>query len=292
MRRVVHPRQHALHGVLRPGAGRQDQATKLLSAVASMLDTRADDAPALARDLVDPAGTLRPLLRPGLAARRAARQDRAMRTITIDPITRLEGHGKISIVLDDAGEVERAVLQVPELRGFEAFVVGRPAEDMPQITSRICGICPTAHHMASTKALDDLYQVHPDAGGAGRPRAGLLVPSWSRTTRSTSTTWRRPTSSWTLGAGIAAQRLRRDPGCGHRYGRKVIDIRRRVRQLMEFCCGKTIHPVLGLPGGVAKAIPESERPRIVQLGKDAVDFALFSLGCSTRSSWATRTTSR
>ncbi|MBM3315635.1 Ni/Fe hydrogenase subunit alpha, partial [candidate division WOR-3 bacterium] len=61
------------------------------------------------------------------------------RKVTIDPITRLEGHGKIEIFLDDSGEVENAYLQVPELRGFEQFCVGRKAEDMPQLTSRICG---------------------------------------------------------------------------------------------------------------------------------------------------------
>ena len=87
------------------------------------------------------------------------------RRFTVDPITRLEGHGKIDIFLDDKGNVERAYLQVPELRGFEVFSLGRPAEDMPQITSRICGVCPTAHHMASTKALDDLYKVEPPPAG-------------------------------------------------------------------------------------------------------------------------------
>ena len=85
----------------------------------------------------------------------------ARRRITIDPITRLEGHGKIDIFLDDEGDVDRAYFQVPELRGFEKFAQGRPAEDMPQITSRICGVCPTAHHMAATKAVDDLYDVDP-----------------------------------------------------------------------------------------------------------------------------------
>jgi coenzyme F420-reducing hydrogenase alpha subunit len=83
------------------------------------------------------------------------------REIVIDPITRLEGHGKIDIFLDATGNVEKAFFQVPELRGFEKFAVGRPAEDMPQITSRICGVCPTAHHMAVTKTLDDLYKVEP-----------------------------------------------------------------------------------------------------------------------------------
>ena len=76
-----------------------------------------------------------------------------MRRISIDPVTRLEGHGKIDIFLDDDGNVENAFLQVPELRGFERFCVGRLAEDMPNLTSRICGVCPEAHHMAATKAL-------------------------------------------------------------------------------------------------------------------------------------------
>ena len=94
------------------------------------------------------------------AARKAGEQY-LRRRITIDPVTRLEGHGKIEVFLDDAGEVDRAYFQVPELRGFEKFVQGRPVEEMPQITSRICGVCPTAHHMAATKALDALYHVEP-----------------------------------------------------------------------------------------------------------------------------------
>ena len=83
------------------------------------------------------------------------------RTIAIDPITRLEGHGKIQIFLDDDGAVEDCYFQIPELRGFERFVEGRPIEELPRIVTRICGVCPTAHHMASTKTLDDLYKVDP-----------------------------------------------------------------------------------------------------------------------------------
>jgi len=86
-----------------------------------------------------------------------------MKRISIDPITRLEGHGKIDIFLDDEGNVANAYLLIPELRGFEQFCVGRPAEEMPRITNRICGVCPEAHHMASTKALDALFHVEPTA---------------------------------------------------------------------------------------------------------------------------------
>ena len=84
-----------------------------------------------------------------------------MKTITIDPITRLEGHGKISIFLNEQGNVENAYLQIPELRGFEKFCEGRRAEDMPIITPRICGVCPVAHHFAATKALDACFGVEP-----------------------------------------------------------------------------------------------------------------------------------
>ena len=84
-----------------------------------------------------------------------------MRKIVIDPITRLEGHGKITIFLNDDGSVANAYLQIPELRGFEKFCEGRPVEDMPQITQRICGVCPEAHHVAAAKALDDMFHVEP-----------------------------------------------------------------------------------------------------------------------------------
>jgi F420-non-reducing hydrogenase large subunit len=88
--------------------------------------------------------------------------------ISIDPITRLEGHGKIEIFLDDHGNVANSYFQIPELRGFERFVVGRPIEEMALITNRICGVCPEAHNMAASKAADAVYKVNP-------PRAGKML---------------------------------------------------------------------------------------------------------------------
>ena len=82
-----------------------------------------------------------------------------MKKVTIDPITRLEGHGKIEIFLNKEGNVDNAYLQIPELRGFEKFCQGRPVEEMPRITSRICGVCPEAHLMASAKACDAVYHI-------------------------------------------------------------------------------------------------------------------------------------
>ncbi len=201
----------------------------------------------------------------------------ARRNITVDPITRLEGHGKIDIYLDEQGEVNRAYLQVPELRGFEVFCLGRPAEDMPQITSRICGVCPTAHHMAATKALDDLYQVEPTL--AGRLIRELVYNTFVLEDHALHV--------FVLGGpdfivGPEAPKEQRNivgviQKVGLEAGKRVIATRRRLRELIAYFGGKVVHPVLGLPGGVSKAMQAEDLPRFQELGRDAVAFAQWTL---------------
>ncbi len=200
------------------------------------------------------------------------------RHIVIDPITRLEGHGKIDIVLDDAGEVDRAYFQVPELRGFEKFCEGRPCEDMPQITSRICGVCPTAHHMASTRALDDLYSVEPPAAAK---KIRELVYSTFMTEDHALHFYFLGGPDFVVGPQApAAERnvLGVIDRVGLEVGQRVIAMRRRLREVITMVGGKVIHPVLGLPGGVAKRITPEQRDRILGVAGDAVDFAEFTLG--------------
>ena len=199
------------------------------------------------------------------------------RRITIDPISRLEGHGKIDIFLDGQGDVEHAYLQIPELRGFEVFSIGRPAEDMPQITSRICGVCPTAHHMAATKALDDLYQVEPTP--AARKIRELVYNAFTFEDHAL--------HLYILGGpdfivGPEAPAAKRNvvgviETVGVDIGKQVIAMRRRVRELIAYFGGKVIHPVLGLPGGVSKGLALSDLPRFKELAKDAVAFGEFTL---------------
>ncbi|MHA2611548.1 MAG: Ni/Fe hydrogenase subunit alpha [bacterium JZ-2024 1] len=200
-----------------------------------------------------------------------------VRRITIDPITRLEGHGKIDIFLDEKGEVERAYFQVPELRGFEIFSIGRPAEDMPQITSRICGVCPTAHHMASTKALDDLYKVDPPP--AAKKIRELMYSTFMLEDHALHV-YILGGPDFIVGPDAPAG-MRNVVGVlqkvGIDVGKKVISMRRRLREFMTYLGGKVIHPVLGLPGGVAKGIAPEDLPAFQQLAKDGLDFALFTL---------------
>ncbi|OGC96259.1 MAG: F420-nonreducing hydrogenase [candidate division Zixibacteria bacterium RBG_16_53_22] len=197
--------------------------------------------------------------------------------ITIDPITRLEGHGKIDIILDEQGNVEHAYFQVPELRGFEKFAEGRPAEDMPQITSRICGVCPTAHHMASTKTLDDLYKVDPPV--AAKKIRELIYSIFFVEDHAL--------HFFFLGGpdfvvGPTAPKGQRNilgvlGKVGLEIGKEVIAVRKQLRELISLVGGKVIHPVFGLPGGISKGITEKDRERFVAASQKAVEFGTFCL---------------
>lgn len=202
----------------------------------------------------------------------------ARRRISIDPVTRLEGHGKIDIFLDDEGGVERAYFQVPELRGFERFVVGRPAEEMPQITSRICGVCPTAHHMAATKALDHLYQVEPTP--TARKIRELVYSAFMAEDHALHFYFLGGPDFVVGPTAPAAERnvLGVIGKVGAEVGRRVIAMRRRLREeVIAALGGKAIHPVLGLPGGVAKRVRPEMQEGIRAVASDAVDFARFTL---------------
>jgi F420-non-reducing hydrogenase large subunit len=200
-----------------------------------------------------------------------------MKRISIDPVTRLEGHGKIDIFLDDAGEVANAYLQIPELRGFERFCVGRPAEDMPNLTARICGVCPEAHHLAATKALDGVFHVDPPP--AGKKLRELFYSIFFATDHTT--------HFYALGGpdfvvGPEAPPAERNilgvvAKVGMEIAGKVLKMRRDGHYLIKMIGGRPVHPNWGLPGGVSHGINEEQRREIEQLGRDAIEFGKFSL---------------
>ncbi len=197
--------------------------------------------------------------------------------ITIDPITRLEGHGKIEIFLDDQGDVERAFLQVPELRGFEQFAVGRPVEEMPRITPRICGVCPTAHHMASTKTVDAIFHVEPTP--AARKIRELIYNAFMMEDHTLHFFFLGGPDFIVGPQAPAAERniLGVIGKVGLEIGGKVIRVRRECRDILNYLAGKVIHPVCGLPGGVSKGLDEEHRVQFLETARFAVEFAQFAL---------------
>lgn len=200
-----------------------------------------------------------------------------MKRISIDPITRLEGHGKIDIFLTDEGEVANAYLQVPELRGFERFCVGRPAEDMPNITNRICGVCPEAHHLASTKALDALFHVDPP------PTAKKLREMFYSiffTTDHTTHFYALGGPDFVMGpdAPVAERNiLGVIAKVGMEIAGKVLKMRADGHHLIKMIGGRGVHPNWGLPGGVSRGITEEQREEIEKLGREAIEFAKFTI---------------
>ena len=197
--------------------------------------------------------------------------------ITIDPITKLEGHGKIEIFLDDDGDVKNAYLQVPELRGFEQFCVGRPVEELARITPRICGVCPTTHHLCSTKTLDAVYNVKPTETALKLRR--LINNAFIAEDHLL--------HFFFLGGPDFVVGPDAPPGernilgvigkVGIEIGKKVIDMRRRLRSIITYLGGRVIHPVCGLPGGISKGLPEDQRLAFLKVAKDAVEFSKFCL---------------
>jgi len=200
-----------------------------------------------------------------------------MQKISIDPITRLEGHGKIDIFLDEAGNVANAYLLIPELRGFEKFAEGRPVEEMPRITPRICGVCPEAHHMASAKAADAVY--HVELPPAGKMLRELLYSAFYVADH-TVHFYILAAPDFVLGPD-APPAERNILGLIHKVGvdvgRTVIESRGKAMDIVGMLGGKTIHPVGAIPGGVSKAINEEERAQIESTGHELIEFAQFSL---------------
>jgi F420-non-reducing hydrogenase large subunit len=199
------------------------------------------------------------------------------RRITIDPITRLEGHGKIEVLLDEAGNATSAFLQVPELRGFERFCVGRPAEEMPQLTAHVCGVCPAAHHLASARALDALY-------GAAPPPAARLV---QRLYYDLFIFEDHLLHYWYMGgpdfyAGPKAPAPMRSvlgvlAKVGADLGKRILSVRKEARDLMAAMAGRTIHPVFALPGGISRPLDAATIARVRDAAPRLVAFAQDTL---------------
>jgi F420-non-reducing hydrogenase large subunit len=201
-----------------------------------------------------------------------------MKTITIDPVTRLEGHGKISIFLDDQGDVADAYVQIPELRGFEKFCVGRPVEEMSRITTRICGVCPEAHMMASAKTCDAVY--HIDLPRTAKLLRELLYNIFYVTDHSTHF-YALGGPDFVMGPDApAAQRniLGVIHKVGVEIGRKVIETRGACHELIKMMAGRSVHPIGAVPGGMSKGMNREELEKVQAAGKAAVEFAKFSIG--------------
>ncbi|HEX2621741.1 MAG TPA: Ni/Fe hydrogenase subunit alpha, partial [Phototrophicaceae bacterium] len=196
--------------------------------------------------------------------------------IIIDPVTRIEGHAKITIQLNDAGEVEDAHFHVTQLRGFEKFCEGRPFHEMPSLMARICGICPVSHLVASAKACDALLAVHIPPTAANLRR--ILNLAQIAQSHALSFFY---LSSPDLLLGMDA-----DPEKRNLFGiaqmqpqlaRDGVRLRQIGQQIIELLGGKRIHPAWVVAGGVSEPLSAEKRDTILTMLPDGIEITLRSL---------------
>jgi F420-non-reducing hydrogenase large subunit len=200
-----------------------------------------------------------------------------MKRITIDPITRLEGHGKVEIFCTDDGDVENVYFQVPELRGFEKFLEGRAVEEASQIVTKICGVCPGCHHMAAGKATDAVFGVRPTPTAA-KLRELFYMAHFVHS---------HIAHFYALAApdfvvGPTAPPAERNvlgviAKVGVEIGTEVLKQRRIAQEIQALLGGHQTHVVMNTPGGVRKGLTEAQRKDIEEKAKGFIEFAKFSL---------------
>jgi NAD-reducing hydrogenase large subunit len=197
-------------------------------------------------------------------------------TITIDPVTRLEGHGKVTIHLNGRNEVEFSRFHVLEFRGFEEFCKGRLLSDMPVITPRICGICPVSHHLASAKACDDAWNVKiPPVANKLRElmHMGQFIQSHALHF------FYLAAPDFILGTASAPAK-RNIVGLIQAFpdlGRKAIRLRQIGQNLIDRVGGKPVHPVTAIPGGMSKPLAPEAHKAIQKELLEALDLAQLAL---------------
>jgi NAD-reducing hydrogenase large subunit len=189
-------------------------------------------------------------------------------TITIDPVTRLEGHGKITIQLGSSGQVEEAHFHVTQLRGFERFSEGRPFFEMPGLMARICGICPVSHLIASAKACEAIMSVRiPRTAAQLRRMLNLAQMVQSHAL-----------SFFYLSSPDLLLGMDSDPGMRHLFGvvqtkpelgRAGVALRRFGQTIIELLGDKRIHPGWVVPGGVTEPLAQAKRDQILGMIPEA-----------------------
>jgi F420-non-reducing hydrogenase large subunit len=198
------------------------------------------------------------------------------KTINFQPITRIEGHARVAVHLDDAGNVDDAKFHVLALRGFEKFCEGRPVEEMPRIVNRICGICPWNHHLASVKATDKIFGATPPPTAQKLRRLAQHL-SWIPDKLLHFYFLAAPDFVIGPDADPAIRNVVGIVGAAPDLAKQVVHMRQDGAMVLEEWLGKVIHPVAAVPGGFTRPLLEEERQNYLERTKKQLEFAQFTI---------------
>lgn len=196
------------------------------------------------------------------------------RKIIIDPVTRVEGHGRVTVQLDEQGKVGNARFHIVEFRGFERFIQGHPYWEASLLVQRLCGICPVSHHLAAAKAIDQIYGVDPEDLHPTATKIRRLL-HYAQVFQSHALHFFYLASPDLL-FGLDAPVEKRSVGAvaleHEELARKGIQMRQFGQELIKALAGKKIHGICAIPGGVHKTFyPEERDYFLAQNGKPSVD---------------------
>jgi NAD-reducing hydrogenase large subunit len=196
-----------------------------------------------------------------------------LRRVVIEPVTRVEGHGKVTILLDDQNKVHQVRLHVVELRGFERFIVGRPYWEVPVMVQRLCGICPVSHHLAASKALDAIVGARALPAAAERIRR---LMHYGQILQSHALHFYYLASPDLLFGFEGDPRHRSVVEVLAKYpdvARQGILLRKVGQEAIRVTAGKRIHGTGSIPGGVNKRVTEDERDELARAMPEALEWA-------------------
>jgi F420-non-reducing hydrogenase large subunit len=198
------------------------------------------------------------------------------KTLIIQPVTRIEGHAKVTIQLDDSGNVADARVNVIELRGFEKFCMGKPVEEMPRITTRICGVCPWSHHLASAKANDAVFGVTPPPAGEKLRR---LCNAIAYMEEHILHFYILAGPDFVMGptADYAIRNVIGMVGAVPDVATRVVKVRAMCAHMLEKIAGKSIHPTAAVPGGFSRPLQPNERDELLPMAEEALELAKFTI---------------
>ena len=198
------------------------------------------------------------------------------KTLVIQPVSRIEGHAKVTIQLNDAGDVDDARVNVIELRGFEKFCVGKPVEEMPRITTRICGVCPWSHHLASAKANDAVFGVEPAPAGK---KLRQLCNSIAYMEEHILHFYILGGPDFVMGptSEYPSRNVIGIVGAVPDVAKQVVKVRHMCAKMLEMIAGKSIHPDAAVPGGFSKPLQKEERDALLPMAQECLELAKFSI---------------
>ncbi|MGL1932708.1 MAG: Ni/Fe hydrogenase subunit alpha [Desulfotalea sp.] len=198
------------------------------------------------------------------------------KVLNIAPVSRIEGHAKIAIHLDDTGNVEDAFLHIQSLRGFEKFIEGRPAEEVPRLVNRICGICPWMHHTASNKAVDSCFDVTPTPTGH---KLRELCQVMAHINDKILHFFFLAAPDFVLGpdADYSVRNVIGVVKAAPELATQVVKMRQLGQMMLDKFAGKAIHPIAAVAGGFAKPMTEEERLELLEGTRTLLDFSTYAL---------------